>query len=259
MYTDPSGYDQQYVKRKSVLQEIKDRNNGHNGGLGWDSSWHGGGGLGSNGVVASKSSTSRNSRDGHWAEYNRLGDPNDEYEKGSVVCVRTWVPTWHGPDSSEDYAPVNPPSVKRGKSVGYYETPVSQVNTIIGSIAGMYSKINSVIAKELHPIISTHWAKGALPVLKYSKFVPYIGWPSDLLSFAGAVNNINGFGWTTEHVLDLSFAFIGFFPGYGDAASFLYMGSKEMYYVSEQVWEATKVGIYRFEHNLPTLPNWYGN
>ena len=174
MYTDPSGYDQQYVKRKSVLQEIKDRNNGHNGGLGWDSSWHGGGGLGSNGVVASKSSTSRNSRDGHWAEYNRLGDPNDEYEKGSVVCVRTWVPTWHGPDSADNYAPVNPPSVKGGnrgnndepwwnRKVGNSNPPTQQD---IDRILKKQSDIITVIEVITYTIVGT---KGLATLFNFVK------------------------------------------------------------------------------------------
>ncbi len=138
----------------------------------------------------------------------------------------------------------------------YYGTPESQLITTIGSTAGFYSKMNQVLSNDLVPIISKHW--GTMPVLKYSKFVPYIGWPADILSIAGSLNNGRNFGWSTEHKLDLTFSTIGIIPGYGDVASFFYMGGKEAYNLLNQFWEVTKDGVYRFEQSLPTLPYRYG-
>jgi hypothetical protein len=135
----------------------------------------------------------------------------------------------------------------------YYGSPESQSITFFGSIAGIYNKVNQVLSdglvKKIAPIVHRHWGVPTMPVLKYSKYVPYIGTPADLLSLGGASLNIYNYGWSTEHALDLSFAIIGFIPGYGDAASLLYMGSKEAYNLSNQIWDVTRVGINRLEQN----------
>lgn len=144
----------------------------------------------------------------------------------------------------------------------YYGTPESQLITTIGSTAGFYSKMNQILsndlAKKIAPIVHRHWGIPTMPILKYSKFAPYVGWPADILSILGGWNNGRNFGWSTEHKLDLTFSTIGLIPGYGDVASFFYMGGKDAYSLLTQFWEVTKDGVYRFEQSLPTLTSRYG-
>lgn len=137
-------------------------------------------------------------------------------------------------------------------NLGYYENPESQFITTTGSISGFYNKFNQAISYDLLPTISKHW--GTMPILKYAKFVPYLGIPADVLSIVGSLNNGFNYGWTSKHILDLSFSTIGLIPGYGDAASFLYMAAPDAYKFANKIWEVTIDGIYRTERWLPTIP-----
>lgn len=123
----------------------------------------------------------------------------------------------------------------------YYGNPESEKITAIGSIVGIYGKANQILSKKIVPTISKHY--GTMPVLKYSKFVPYIGLPADALSILGALNNGRNYGWTVEHKLDLAFAIGGTIQGYGDIAALSYLGAKSAYKGSIIIWETTLNGI----------------
>jgi RHS repeat-associated protein len=142
-----------------------------------------------------------------------------------------------------------------------YTYPESYIFTTIGGFAGMYSYMNKIIsndfAKEMAPIISRHYGVPTMPVLKYAKHVPYIGWPADAASIGTSLLNGQNFGWTTERKLDAIFSIIGLIPGYGDAASLFYMGGKDGYKALQKIWDVTRIGFNRIENGIKTLPYWY--
>ncbi|MGV8112385.1 MAG: hypothetical protein AB2L17_05715 [Lentimicrobium sp.] len=142
-----------------------------------------------------------------------------------------------------------------------YTYPESHIFTTFGGLAGMYSKMDKIIsndfAKEMAPIIYKHYGVPNMHVLKFAKYTPYIGIPFDIMSISTSGLNGYNFGWNTERILDFSFSIIGLYPGYGDAASLLYMGGKEGYKGLQRIWDVTRVGFNRIENGIYSLPYWY--
>ena len=122
-----------------------------------------------------------------------------------------------------------------------FGNPEANIITTTASISGLYGKHNLIIntiesayrKDKILPFsvnINTGKVTWANPkFLNYAIWAGFVGISGDVTCFIGAYYNGGQHGWTTEHILDLGFAGVGFIQGYGDAIALYYNGRKMVF------------------------------